>query len=279
VKRLRRQLDPFGASLLDMMCCGLGAAIIVFVLRQMDAQQRIEAIRVDTTRMQQRAESAEATTSRANRQAARITKQLRALSRESVFGLPPIVGNLCVLIDRSGSMQEFQKLQVALDCVENIIKSNLGIGWLRISSFNTDEQVHFEESLPAPGSARRQTVTADCVTRMRSQIAAGGGTDIPKAARAALQSLIARGGGTMLVISDGISGGETHALAEALRSARRSQPSAGLRVHCIGLFRPDEVRAISEVGDLLRELTDIGGGVFVGVPTPIVPRDVSQRSP
>lgn len=41
-RRLRSGRDPFGLSLLDMLCCSFGAVVLLIVLNQQTADERLE---------------------------------------------------------------------------------------------------------------------------------------------------------------------------------------------------------------------------------------------
>ena len=203
----RTARDAFSASLLDMMCCGLGAAIVVFVLRQMEIDRKVERVekmaegmRIDAVKRVSEAEEArteaqrirgEAITAteqaeREERKANEIGEDIRKRQRPTVFGLPPLRGNVTVVVDRSGSMKSNGKLDVAIRSVESLVLEGMFIDRLRIVSFamgggELGHKVHFDAKPGQPGTDERNRAINLALGNFRDGLVAGNGTDLPMA--------------------------------------------------------------------------------------------------
>lgn len=269
----RPALELFGASLLDMMCCGLGAAIILFVLRQLDAANVLHAVEAARESVQSQTSTEVVRRDQSDRQARRVAMELRRAGRGTVFGFPPLRGPVCILIDTSGSMGQERKLETALSLVESLLRNNLSVSWLRVSRFNQEQTVVFQGELATPGAAQRRAQLDQVLKDCKSSTASGG-TDVPKAIAAALEAMpLLDTGGAIVLISDGLSEGEVSAVLERLRAVNADDAGAGVTFHCVGLFTSDEIAKGGGLGDLLRRLAYEGRGVFLALPAPFDPAD------
>lgn len=297
-RRSRAARDAFGASLLDMMCCGLGAAIVVFVLRQLEIDRKVEraetaaewmrndaVVRIseaedardDADRMRGEAITELARAERQEREADRIGEDVRARQRASMFGLPPLRGNISVVLDRSGSMGWSNKLAVAMDCIDSVIADGMLIERLRMVSFAMGDgelghRIHFDGD-PGPGGTQQRKDTLERVLNgFRNSVSSGNGTDLPSALAKELAWIERVGGGTMLLVTDGISSGEIDETVRSIRDFRARNQGAQLVIHTINLV---ELRdgigefsrdAQNQPGFVLSVLAGETGGTVVSIP-------------
>jgi hypothetical protein len=290
--------DAFGASLLDMMCCGLGAAIVVFVLRQMEIDRQVESAETEATELREDAVrqvddavaakgeavrlTGEAINSLARadaieRDADRIGVEIRNRQRATVFGLPPIKGHLSVLIDRSGSMGRSDKIGIALQCVRNVVFESTLIDRLRIASFAMGpgaegHRVHFDGDPGPPGTEARRGKIERLLDEVEEAITPANGTDLVAAIERELTWIADQGGGTILLATDGLQSHEISGTRDLVRAFRVRSPGKDLRIHSIGLFQAQDgigslrVESVLQPGFNLVELANETGGAFVGIP-------------
>jgi hypothetical protein len=300
-RRPRLARDAFGASLLDMMCCGLGAAIVVFVLRQMESDRKVvraettaEWMRFDAiTRVseaqdareaaeQSRAEAVTATerAEQKEREANKIGEDIRARQRATVFGLPPLRGNVSVVVDRSLSMGDYDKLDVALRSVESVVLEGMFVKRLRLVSFSSGSgeqghRVHFDENPGDPGTDRRRKAIDQALRSFRGALRVSGGTELPAALNKELAWVEQVGGGTILLVTDGISSGEIEGSIRLIGEYQARNPGKPLVIHSISL-----VGSGDGVGDLDRDpsrqpgfvlslLANETRGTVVSIPMPL----------
>jgi VWA domain-containing protein len=133
---LRRQApSAFNASLLDMMTCGFGAIILLFVLKaSIDAKDLSQTVsRVS------RAASVLAALQQEKIELARSIERLRgenaALVSPSMWGLPPISGDLIVLVDVSASMRTPKIESAVADIIGLVLRDNPEIAQVKITRF------------------------------------------------------------------------------------------------------------------------------------------------
>jgi len=92
--RRRETTDPFGASLLDMMTCALGAVILIFVLKLGVGKSTITDVERARDELKRQQTGLEAELSLNRKQYQDASEDVRRGGRGAIFGIPPIEGNM-----------------------------------------------------------------------------------------------------------------------------------------------------------------------------------------
>jgi len=271
-RKHRSAIDPFGTSLLDMMTCSLGAVILVFVLKQAlingAAAQAKEQLRYQQT-------LTEINSNHLVQAEGWLKKKAEDLHRRaqgSIFGLPPLEGDVCILIDQSYSMDWFRfetiqdrnlnmfeehpdipaksaKIARARTIVEAIIRNSPGIENVCVFTFARNmERVVDWTPIAADDSAVASANMETVVSAARNRIGMTRPyTDLIGAMILAIREMKARPhGGVIVLISDGeqengepVRPGIAETLSriqEGVGSLDAASENRPVIVHCIGLI-------------------------------------------
>lgn len=280
----------FGASLLDMMTCGLGALLLLFILKNADSRGRQDAIAEQLAVAKRVAAVAQG---RLDSAASELEVKSRVgAASPLVFGIPQFSGSLLILVDASGSMFSDRLVERALELIRGVLSNNPSLKEVAIYRFS--EQVEEVAPWVSPADA---FVLVD-------QLFEGRGPAIRSTTNLldALGVAIAQAGtrkavAHVLLVSDGIHNYPVKLTAEAFfeqLSEKRTFRSGGVPVHSVGLFAFRSASTVGaghvigsaygcrttvgtplpessgqrELAEVLRGIAGRSGGAFVGIPIP-----------
>lgn len=284
----RTGADPFGASLLDMMTCSLGAVMLLMLLKrsagviesaQLQRDERFRGAVVET--LDERRETA------AN-WADSALGSLRANGMGSLFGIPPAAGDLVLLFDCSGSMIDYgdAKISRAVVAAQRVVGTWTGVERVGVVGFADDPDV-LRPLESVRSDEDRGLLVQDIPGLVEGRL--GGATDLLGGIETALDLLAeGRRPATILLLSDGRHEADGMALATPelvarleprIRDAR--ERGRDITLHAIGLFDAWEVgRPMSdaEVLATIRTMATVGEhDLLAGVPPDVRALEVVER--
>jgi len=248
IRKRRRMIDPFGASLLDMMTCSLGAVMLLMLMKQADGV--IESIRLGRDQAF-RGEVVQTLSERRETAATWADDALtdyRATGAGALFGIPPAEGSVVLVIDASRSMLGYgdAKFQRQVLAAQSIVRSWSQTTHVAVVAFSDEDH---------PALDWYELQTADDRHQIANSIATfanerrGDSTDLAGALRRSINLLAQRPrGGTIVLLSDGEhsvadNAGKTERLSADQILQRLADPLANLKrrggsvtLHAIGLF-------------------------------------------
>lgn len=243
----RRQApSAFNASLLDMMTCGFGAVILLFVLKA--AAERNELNDLTT-----RAKRSEAMLSSIQREQVDVVRALERKRRENaevsaptVWGLPPIKGELVIVVDVSESMRNGVIQPAVAAVLRTIVANNTGISQVSLWRFASSPELKAWLDWGAPDRIRDSPLETKL---FEDTNAIGVSTDLLDGLGTGMRAAAARNEpATVLLISDGMHNSPSYEARISTNDAMKrieGQLEAGndghvrepRAVHVIGLFR------------------------------------------
>lgn len=277
MSRRRPQLEVFGASLLDMMMCGFGAVLLLFIVQRSATGGRIE-------KLNRQIAVTEAVSDRVRGQPDETEGSFSAARDRSpgpsTMGVPIADGAVVFLIDESQSMVDYgpAKRDRAFQLLKQSMAHPRGPDEALIIFFaGTVRKLGGWSSPPADRGEWADSLTS----RVRDAFTPAAETNLVGAIDAAIDALAERGSrGTIVLFSDGLhnfSGG-SNAIPDAITAedlvtrVRVHTSDAGfansaITIHTVGLFDwptkdnawLDRPGSLARVRQLLRDRLQAGG--------------------
>jgi hypothetical protein len=242
MKWRREFMSPFNTSVVDIMCCGLGAVFLMFVMSRVEDAGRIAESELSMSRDRERVEAYDES-------AVASQERMRAIlagRSGTPFAIPVLENDVCVVLDvstsmvqrtrrASGELARSSKHLYAEMLLQMVVINHARLKHVRVVAFATNvEEVIGWTELDAPNGLDSAVIATRCDDLMRSfglepetaqEIARGArievvdkiharleqlrqsrepsSTDILSALKDAFKSVSGRPGASILVVSDG----------------------------------------------------------------------------
>ncbi len=241
----RTGIDPFGASLLDMMTCSLGAVMLLLLLKRSAGVIESAVLERDRLFRGEVAQTLEERRTTAANWADASLGSLRANGSGALFGIPPVSGDLVLLVDCSPSMVRYgnAKLSRATAALQSVIRSWSAVERIALITFSNTPTMTLPMQDVGDPSVRRGIV--DAIPELIRPVD-DGQTDLLGAIDLAISTLEPSGRprrSTILLVSDGLHELDGRQLSpdqmlEELDSRidRRRSGESAVTIHAIGLF-------------------------------------------
>lgn len=282
----------FGASLLDLMTCGLGALLLLFILKNADSQQKFDSA-AEQLEVAQRI--ADVSSQRLNVVSDQLEKSTKGSPAIPVaFGIPQLSGSLLILVDASGSMFSDNLTERAQIVLRDVIANSPKLKDISVYRFSSNLEQRLAWSSVAKASASIDAIFEGSGASLRSQ------TNLRDALIVAVEEARKHASeSSVLLVSDGIHNEPSELPSQEFLSqlaANKVFRPDGPSVHTVGLFafrNSDEIkqrrghligarygcRALSdissapsepagqrELAEVLRRIARLSGGAFIGIP-------------
>lgn len=275
-----------------MMTCGLGALLLLFILKNADSQQRIDSADEQLEVAQRIAEVSSKRLSVASTQLEQATKNSPAIP--ITFGIPRLSGSLLILVDASGSMFSDNLTERARIVLHDVLANSPELKDVAIYRFSSSVERLLDWSTVINAPVGIDAIFSGSGTSIR------GNTNLRDALiLAAGEARKHASASSVLLVSDGIHNEPAELPSQEFLSQVASSGvfrPGGPTIHTIGLFAfrasiaikqpgqhligssygclapgntsasPQERAGQRELAEVLRRIARLSSGAFIGIP-------------
>lgn len=228
-----------------MMTCSLGAVMLLLLLKRSAGVIESAVLERDRLFRGEVAETLEEQRTTAANWADSSLGSLRANGAGALFGIPPVAGDLVLLVDCSPSMARYgnAKLSRATAALQSVVRSWSSVERIAMITFSDRPELILPMQDVSDSSIRRGIV--DAIPELVQPVD-GGQTDLLGAIDLAISTLEPSGRprrGTILLVSDGLHELDGRRLSPdqmlgqlESRIGRRRSGASAVTIHAIGLF-------------------------------------------